>query len=95
MMICIGVTDAGTDVVVSDFRLARAHISRYLHEKLSFWQQLPWKLAALGDWVPEKAIEAAKTIIQEFDASPQDADLHRKLTWHYLKQGSAVRGELD
>jgi hypothetical protein len=92
---CIGLPDRATDLVVSDFKLAQAHIIKYLTEKLEFWQRLPWKLAALGDWVPGKAAAAAKAITTEFDKAPQDPHLHHKLTWQFLQPGSRVRAELD
>lgn len=91
---CAGLPDADTDTVVSDFRLAHAHICKYLSDKLGFWQRLPWKMAALGDWDPQRVVKVAEAILAEFDESPQDPDLHHKLTWAYLRQGSQVREQL-
>ena len=45
---CAGLPDADTDTVVSDFRLAHAHICKYLSDKLGFWQRLPWKMVQAG-----------------------------------------------
>ena len=91
----VSISDDELHDLISDFNIARAHMTKYLCDKLAFWQTLPWKLAALAHWIPEYRVRAAKIIVKMFDESPQIEDLHDRVTWHWLSPGSVLRQQID
>ena len=91
----VGISDDEVHVLITDFNTARAHMTKYLCETFTFWQKLPWRLAALVHWIPEYRVRAAKIIVKMFDESPQNEDLHDRVTWHWLSPGSVLRQQID
>ena len=91
----VGISDDELHDLITDFNIPRAHMTKYLCETLAFWQTLPWKLAALAHWIPEAEVRAANIIVKMFDESPQNEDLHDRVTRHWLSPGSVLRQQID
>ena len=80
--------------ILNDFDLGKLHMEEYIKVKFNFWSKLPWVLASLADWDEARARSNARHILQLFDTSPQDRQLHHRITWHWLAPGSRLRDEL-
>ena len=90
--------DVGADdttMILTDFHAGKAHVFAALQAKLHFWKVLPWALVALGVPDAARARSTASKLLHEFDTSPQQVDLHHRLTWEYMRPGAAVRAELE
>ena len=74
---------AGRTVVLSDFAHARQHTSMFLEVRLSFWEQLPWSLFAVGHHQRSVAITGAQRSLRFYAISPPEAD-HHSLTAELL-----------
>ena len=42
-----------------------------------------------------RARQAARSFLQQFDASEQNPSLHHRLTWHVFKENVSFRAELE
>ena len=91
----VGISDDELHDLITDFNIARAHMTNNLCDTFASWQTLPWKLAALAHWIPESCVCAAKRIVKVFDESPQNEGLHDRVTWHWLSSGGVLRQQID
>ena len=73
----------------SDFNRGYAQYTSYLTQKLQCWQELPWKFAALNHIDPAQVRLQAQVLVDKLDSSPQQRDLHHRVTWLFLCKDSA------
>ena len=74
------------DAVLTDYARGRSHYAEYLEQKLHCWQTLPWKFAALNQTNDEKVQMQACEILSLLEKSPQDPELHHRVTWQFLQR---------
>jgi hypothetical protein len=75
---CVSGLSAGDrSVLLSDFARARQHVNTFLQVRLSFWEQLPWSLFAIGHHKRSVAIACAQRSLRQYANSPPDAEHHR------------------
>ena len=81
-------------LLVHDFLEGVGQISLHLDLKTAFWQQLPWKLCALGHVNASKAQVAALEILHASETSPSDSGVQHRVTQNFLgKDKGSVRDE--
>ena len=95
LAICQYLTDADREIVNRSFNVGKAYMLTYLRLKLDFWTKLPWRLVGLAHWHETTAREAARKIIELFNISPHDGQLHHRITWLWLSPSGHVRGLLN
>ncbi len=84
-------------LLAADLEHARAHFETVLRAKLSFWNELPWKLAGLASHDPLAVQDTARHAIESFDATPLALQhMHHPLTLRFLgsAEGNVFRGHV-
>ena len=83
-------------LLVHDFVEGLGQIALILELKTAFWQQLPWKLCALGHVEEVKAQAAALEILEAFDTNPDDAGARHRVSQAFLGEHAGnVRKEFE
>ena len=81
--------------VCSHFAAGRTAMQTYLFRKLQCWEVLPWKMCGISHSNPAKARACAAACLEMFKESPQDEKLHHRVTWAALREGSAIRADIE
>ena len=88
---------AAQDTVMQEFETGVNMIFLQLDIKLSFWEDLPWKMCALGvsDLAQQK--HHARAVLALFNkfADTCDPKFHHRLTWQMLRPDCPVRSQLE
>ena len=92
---CEYLTEEQIGHLLDNFESAKNVVLASTMNKLQHWSMLPWRLVLLSDPDEDQARRAAANMIEEFDALPQQPELHHRLTWHCFKQCESFRAELD
>ena len=90
MAACTSLSPEDTAAIVDDFEHGRAHLLSIVSLKMQPWKVLPWRLVALGDWDEERLKSTAAVILEEFGQCEEQSKHHR-ITWFFLRPGSALR----
>ena len=81
--------------VIADFAASKGFILAEMQARFCFWTHLPWSLVQIADPVEAHARAHGARMLQEFDKSLQQEQLHHRLTWTTLSGGSRLRTELE
>ena len=92
---CSDTKESEFDQVCADFNTGKLHMVEYMEQKLQCWKVAPWSLAALAQRSVPAARLAGRAILDTFDKQPQQAELHHRVAWQCIMQGSVVRAELE
>ena len=83
-------------LLIHDFAEGLNQIAVILDLKIRFWQQLPWKLCALGHVDPIKAQAAALEVLEACETNPDDPGVQHRVTQAFVGQHSGnLRRELE
>lgn len=90
----LGATDMHD--ILSDFSQGKGACMDNLAIKLQCWATPPWSFAAISHPDKNIALQVSRTIVEQFDASPQDPSLHHRKVWAHLSpDGVGTRAEFD
>jgi hypothetical protein len=84
------------DEITAAFDSARARVQSALHVKFDFLRRLPWSLGALAHCDPAVGRRHALRIIQEFDDTPENVQVHHHTkTLLFLDPQGPLRASLE
>ena len=86
---------ADVEGVLEDVSRCTAAMQGYVAQKLQCWNVLPWKLCGIAHPNPARSRQCASACLQLFRDAPQAENLHHRITWKHLCEGSQTRLELE
>ena len=87
--------DADLQLLMMDMNRAKIAQWSMLKLKLDYLNRLPWSMIAVALFDEQVARQALRCCVDDFETDPRPPPVHHRLTWAWLRPGSALRAEID